>query len=95
MIVDECRHITACKTNDSGFLLVSESMQKTTSGVELGAPKICVFEILESTEMRNFNLELNATKNIDYIKKCFKQKLHRIKFATKNSMDAYLYLSLE
>ncbi len=37
-------------------------------------------------------LGLNAAKNIDYIKKCFKQKLFRIKFPKRNSVDAYLYL---
>ncbi len=45
--------------------------------------------------MWKFTLELNAAKNIDYIDKWFKQKLHRIKFSTKNSMDACLYLLLE
>ncbi len=40
-------------------------------------------------EMKKF-LELNAAKRIDYIEKCFKQKLHRIKFATENSVDANL-----
>ncbi len=29
-------------------------------------------------------------KHTDYIKKCFKQKLFRIKFLSKNSVDAYL-----
>ncbi len=45
--------------------------------------------------MRNFILESSTAKNIDYIEKCSKQKLHSIKFATKNSKDAYLYLPLE
>ncbi len=45
--------------------------------------------------MRKFTLELNVVKIIDYIEKCFKQKLHRIKFATKNSGEAYFYLLLE
>ncbi len=40
--------------------------------------------------MRKFTLELKAAKNIDYIEKCFKQKLHRIKFATKNSVNTEL-----
>ncbi len=35
--------------------------------------------------MRKFTLELNAAKNIDYIEKCFKQKLHRIKFLKKKN----------
>ncbi len=30
-----------------------------------------------------FTLWLNAAKSINYIEKCFKQKLHRIKFSTK------------
>ncbi len=41
--------------------------------------------------MRKFTLQLNTAKNIGYIEKCFEQKLHRIKFATKNSAYAYLY----
>ncbi len=45
--------------------------------------------------MRKFTLELNTAKNIDYIEKCFKQKLHGIKFLTKNSVNTYLYLPLE
>ncbi len=42
--------------------------------------------------MRKFTLELNAAKNTDYMEKCFKQKLYRIKFATENSVDAYQIL---
>ncbi len=45
--------------------------------------------------MRKFISDLNTAKNIDYIEKCLKQKLYRIKFATKNSVDAYLYLLLK
>ncbi len=37
-----------------------------------------------------FTLGLNTTKNVDYIEKCFKQKLHRNKFPMKNSVDACL-----
>ncbi len=40
-------------------------------------------------------LGLNAAKNTDYMEKCLKQKLHRIKFPTKNSVEAYLYLHQE
>ncbi len=43
--------------------------------------------------MRKFTSELNATKNMDYIEKCFKQKLHIIKFATKNFLNTYVSLS--
>ncbi len=32
---------------------------------------------------------------LDHIEKFFKQKLHRIKFATKISVNADLYLSVE
>ncbi len=42
-----------------------------------------------------FTLGLNAEKNTDYIEKWFKQKLHKIKFSTKNSKEANLYLPLE
>ncbi len=45
--------------------------------------------------MKNFTLELNMAKNIDYIEKCSKQKLHTIKFPTKKLMDAYFYVPLE
>ncbi len=34
----------------------------------------------------------NAAKISDYIEKYIKQKLHRIKFPTKNSVEADLYL---
>ncbi len=34
----------------------------------------------------------NTAKDIDYIEKQFKQKLRNIKFPTKNSVEAYLYL---
>ncbi len=37
-------------------------------------------------------LGLNVLKIIDYIEKCFKQKLRRIKFPAKNSVEADLYL---
>ncbi len=33
--------------------------------------------------MRRFALGLNTAKNTAYIEKCFKQRLHRIKFPTK------------
>ncbi len=33
--------------------------------------------------MRKFTLGLNATKNTDYIEKCFNQEARRIKFRTK------------
>ncbi len=44
--------------------------------------------------MRKFILGLNVAKNISYIEKCYKQKLHRIKYPTKNSVDVCLYLPL-
>ncbi len=45
--------------------------------------------------MKKFTLLWNAAKNIDYVEKCFKQKLHQIKFATKTSVGAYFYLPPE
>ncbi len=39
--------------------------------------------------MKKFTLELNAAENIVYIGKYFKQKLHRIKCPTKDSVGAY------
>ncbi len=36
-----------------------------------------------------------AAKNTDYINKLFKQKLLRIKWTTKNSLDTYLYLKFQ
>ncbi len=38
----------------------------------------------------SFTLGLNAVKNIDYIEICFKRNLSRIKFPTKNSVEAHL-----
>ncbi len=42
--------------------------------------------------MRKFTSGLNAAKNTEYIEKCFEQKLFRIKFPTKKSVGAYVYL---
>ncbi len=42
--------------------------------------------------MRKFTLGPNAAKSTDYIKKCFEQKLFRIKFPKKKSVGAYVYL---
>ncbi len=36
-----------------------------------------------------------SEKNTDYIKKYFKQKFWRIKFPTKNYLDAHLYVPQE
>ncbi len=38
-----------------------------------------------------FILGLNADKITNYIEKCFKLKLLRIKFPTKNFVDAHFY----
>ncbi len=38
-----------------------------------------------------FTLGLNATENAKDIKKCFKQELFRMKFPTKNSLNAIHY----
>ncbi len=44
---------------------------------------------------KTFTLRLNAAKSTDYIEKCFKQKLSKIKFSTKYSEDSYLSLPQE
>ncbi len=38
---------------------------------------------------------MNTAKSTNYIEKCFNQKLFKIKFPTKNTADAYLYLPQE
>ncbi len=38
-----------------------------------------------------WEFNLISAKSFYYIEKCFIQKLSKIKFPTKNSMDAYLY----
>ncbi len=43
--------------------------------------------------MGKFTLGLNTARNTDYIEKCFEQKLRKIKFPKKNSLDTYLYLA--
>ncbi len=45
--------------------------------------------------MRKFLLGQNAVKNTVYIEKCFKQKLRKIQFPQKNSVDTYVYLPQE
>ncbi len=40
-----------------------------------------------------WEFNLISAKNSDYIEKYFKQKLSKIKFPTKNSLDAYHYLT--
>ncbi len=45
--------------------------------------------------MRKFFLGLNAVKNTDYVEKCVKRKLFRIKFSSKKLMGAYVYLPHE
>ncbi len=51
------------------------------------------YNVLEQES--RFTLGLNAAKNTDYIKKCLKLKLFRIKFPTKNLSGTYIYLSQE
>ncbi len=55
----------------------------------------CWYITMYWNEKVRFTLGLNAAKNIDYFEWCFKRKLHRIKFYTKNSLEAYLYLLQE
>ncbi len=47
------------------------------------------------TSCNRFTLGLNAAKNTHYIKKCFKYILFKIKFTTKRSVGAHVYLPLE
>ncbi len=62
---------------------------------ELGNTKGLPF-LKKFTEIRNLvHLGLNAAKSTDYIEKCFSQKLFKIKFPTKNTVNAYLYLYQE
>ncbi len=56
-------------------------------------PFLKYFNVLE-WEGR-FTLGLNAEENTNYLKKSFKQKLFRIKFPAKNSVDASLYIPQE
>ncbi len=37
---------------------------------------------------------LIAAKSTDYMEKCYKQKLHRIEFSTKNLVDGYLSICI-
>ncbi len=60
--------------------------------VELGAPKICHFW---NNALKWVLLGLNAAKSTNYIEKYFSQKLFDIKFPTKNTVGAYLYLPEE
>ncbi len=39
-----------------------------------------------------FRAEVNTAKNTDYIEKCFKQKLHRIKFPKKKTQ--WMHISI-
>ncbi len=43
--------------------------------------------------MGKFTLVLNTAKNTDYIEKCFKQKLHRIKFPKKKKTQ-WMHISI-
>ncbi len=56
-----------------------------------GAPNIC--RVLELKSW--FFLGLEPSKVIDCIEKCFKQKLYKIKFPTKNLMVVFVYLPEE
>ncbi len=72
-----------------------ECISVSTPGVKLGGYKGLRFWNIIMLWNEKFSLEQNTAKNIDYIEKCVMQKLHRIKFAAKNSMDAYVNLPLE
>ncbi len=58
-----------------------------------GVPKIAIYVYYYVLKQENwFTLGLNTAKNTDYIKKSFKLNLLRIKFPTKNSAGAHVYL---
>ncbi len=67
-------------------------MSLSTQGKGLGAPKICVIEILYCVKYKHFSAE--RCKKIDYTGKCFKGKLRKITFPTKNS-EENIYLPFE
>ncbi len=70
-----------------------ESMFLFPLGVELGDTTDLPF-LKYCIRMGKYNhFGLNDAKSTDYIEKCLKQKLFKIKFSTKNSAEAYLYLS--
>ncbi len=52
--------------------------------------RLAIFEIMHWKMGKMFTLGLNAAKSTDYIKKCFKQKLSKIKFCTQNSVKSDL-----
>ncbi len=60
-----------------------------------GDQRFAIFEIMPLIWESRFSLGLNAVKSSDYIEKFFNQKLAKIKFLTKNSVDAYFYLPQE
>ncbi len=59
---------------------------------ERKAPVMLITALKRDTR---FNLGLKTVKNADYIEKYFKEKLFGIKFPTKNSVDAYIYVTRE
>ncbi len=59
-----------------------------------GLHRLSFLEYFNALEYESrFTSGLNTTKNTRDVKKCFKQKLFRIKFSSKNSANAYLYLA--
>ncbi len=67
------------------------------SGVELGGlqrlPYLKYYNVLKWES--KFTFGLNTAKNTHYIKKSFKLKLLNIKFCTKKSVSAHVYLLQE
>ncbi len=63
--------------------------------MELEGPKDLHFWEIIIHWYENVHFRADPCKNTDYIKKCFKQKLHQIKFPTKNLVDTYVYLPWE
>ncbi len=55
--------------------------------------KICHFSNNALEWESRITLGFDADKSIDYIEKCFKQKLSKIKFPTKNSVVTHISIS--
>ncbi len=66
-----------------------------TPRMELGDSKDLCFWNIIMRRNEKVHFQARNCKNTDYIEKCFKQRLPRIKFPKKNSVDAYLYLLQE
>ncbi len=68
----------------------SASISLSTPGMELVSKDLPFLKYYNALEWGSkFTIGLNTAKNIDYIEKCFKRKLRRIKFPTKNKLKYF------